>query len=70
MTLNINYPGVRPEVENHENWFERVGGVFTFDQQRTGMGKTIRRDIWEIMRGNGIEGGMKRDILPIRSKFY
>jgi hypothetical protein len=38
------------------NWFERVGGVFTFDQQRTGMGKTIRRDIWEIMRGNGVEG--------------
>lgn len=37
-------------------WFERVGGIFTFDQQRTGIGKTIRRDIWEIMRGNGIEG--------------
>lgn len=38
------------------SWFERVGGIFTFDQQRTGMGKTIRRDIWEIMRGNGVEG--------------
>lgn len=38
------------------SWFERVGGVFTFDQQRTGIGKTIRREIWELMRGNGIEG--------------
>jgi len=36
-------------------WFERVGGVFTFDQQRTGMGKTIRRDIWDIIRGGGNE---------------
>ncbi len=39
------------------SWFERVGGVFTFDQQRTGMGKTIRRDIWDIIHGGGNEGG-------------
>jgi len=31
-------------------WFKKVGGVFTFDQQRTGMGKTIPRDIWEIIQ--------------------
>lgn len=37
------------------SWFERVGGIFTFDQQRTGMGKTIRRDIWEIIQGGGNE---------------
>jgi len=37
----------RPDL----SWFRRVGGVFTFDQQRTGMGKTIRRDIWEIIQG-------------------
>lgn len=37
-------------------WFEQVGGVFTFDQQRTGMGKIIPRDIWEIIRGGGNEG--------------
>ncbi len=36
-----------------QTWFERVGGVFTFDQQRTGIGKTIQRDIWEIIQGNG-----------------
>lgn len=30
-------------------WFKKVGGVFTFDQQRTGMGKTIPQDIWEII---------------------
>ncbi len=32
-------------------WFERVGGVFTFDQQRTGLGKTIPRDIWRLIQG-------------------
>lgn len=31
--------------------FRQVGGVFTFDQQRTGMGKTIPRDIWNIIYG-------------------
>lgn len=33
------------------DWFKRVGGVFTFDQQRTGMQKTIPREIWEIIHG-------------------
>lgn len=33
------------------NWFQRVGGVFTFDQQRTGLGRTIPRDIWNIING-------------------
>jgi predicted ATPase len=42
------------------SWFERVGGVFTFDQQRTGMGKTIRRDIWDIIRGEVNEGGPEK----------
>lgn len=37
------------------SWFERTGGVFTFDQQRTGMGKTIRRDIWDVIYGGGNE---------------
>lgn len=32
--------------------FQKTGGVFTFDQQRTGMGKTIRNDIWEIISGS------------------
>ncbi len=32
------------------SWFKRVGGIFTFDQQRTGMGKTIRRELWDIVR--------------------
>ncbi len=34
------------------NWFQRVGGVFTFDQQRTGLGRTIPRDIWNIINGD------------------
>ncbi len=35
------------------NWFRRVGGVFTFDQQRTGYGKTISRQVWNIIHGTG-----------------
>jgi recombinational DNA repair ATPase RecF len=31
--------------------FRKVGGVFTFDQQRTGMGKTIPPRNWEIISG-------------------
>lgn len=36
-------------------WFEQVGGVFTFDQQRTGMGKVIPRDIWDVIHGGANE---------------
>lgn len=44
------------------NWFERVGAVFTFDQQRVGLGQTIPRDIWEIIEGQGGDGeGHKSD---------
>jgi len=37
------------------NWFKRAGGVFTFDQQRTGMGKTIPRTVWESIHGRESE---------------
>jgi predicted ATPase len=33
------------------SWFHRVGGVFTFDQERTGLGKTIPRQVWNIIHG-------------------
>jgi predicted ATPase len=33
------------------SWFHLVGGVFTFDQERTGLGKTISRHVWNIIRG-------------------
>ncbi|OWK45262.1 AAA family ATPase [Fimbriiglobus ruber] len=33
------------------DWFNRAGGVFTFDQERTGLGKTISRQIWNIIHG-------------------
>jgi energy-coupling factor transporter ATP-binding protein EcfA2 len=33
------------------SWYERLGGVFTFDQERTGLGKTISRQVWNIIRG-------------------
>ena len=33
------------------SWFGRVGGVFTFDQQRTGFGKTVSRRVWNIIHG-------------------
>ncbi len=32
-------------------WFHRAGGVFTFDQERTGLGKTISRQVWNIIHG-------------------
>lgn len=32
-------------------WFERIGAAFTFDQQRTGFGKTIPRDVWTALYG-------------------
>jgi hypothetical protein len=42
------------------NWFERVGSVFTFDQQRVGLGQTIPLDIWEIIEGQGGDGEAQR----------
>lgn len=33
------------------SWLHRVGGVFTFDQERTGLGKTISRQVWNIIHG-------------------
>ena len=33
------------------SWLHRVGGVFTFDQERTGSGKTISRQVWNIIHG-------------------
>ncbi|MBI1918953.1 MAG: AAA family ATPase [Planctomycetes bacterium] len=33
------------------SWFQRVGGVFTFDQERTGLGKSISRQVWNIIHG-------------------
>jgi predicted ATPase len=33
------------------SWFRRVGSAFTFDQERTGLGKTISRKVWNIIHG-------------------
>src|SRR5262249_11111399 len=33
------------------SWFHRVGGVFTFDQERSGLGKTVSRQVWNIIHG-------------------
>jgi recombinational DNA repair ATPase RecF len=33
------------------SWFRRAGGIFTFDQERTGLGKTISRQVWNIIHG-------------------
>jgi predicted ATPase len=33
------------------SWLHRVGGVFTFDQDRTGLGKTVSRQVWNIIHG-------------------
>jgi predicted ATPase len=33
------------------SWFRQVGGVFTFDQERTGLGKTVSRQVWNVIHG-------------------
>ncbi len=33
------------------SWFHHLGGVFTFPQERTGLGKTISRQVWNIIHG-------------------
>jgi hypothetical protein len=38
-----------PSKKANWDWFKRVGGIFTFDQQRTGTGKTIRQDLWNVI---------------------
>jgi energy-coupling factor transporter ATP-binding protein EcfA2 len=32
-------------------WYDQFGGVFTFDQDRTGLGRSISRQVWNIIRG-------------------
>src|SRR5260370_13099007 len=33
------------------SWFHKVGGVFTFDQERNGLGNTISQQVWNIIHG-------------------
>jgi predicted ATPase len=44
------------------SWFDRVGGVFTFDQERTGLGKTISRQVWNIIHGT-VEAAREKEEL-------
>lgn len=44
------------------SWYERVGGVFTFDQERTGLGKTISRHVWNIIHGTTEEAREKEEL--------
>lgn len=44
--------------------FRRVGGVFTVDQWRTSLGKTIRRDIWHIIEGRDADAEARRTSDP------
>lgn len=41
--------------------FQKAGGVFTFDQERTGLGKTISRQVWNIIHGNTSFSGDKAE---------
>ncbi len=52
---NLHVPGIG------FSWLRRLGGVFTFDQQRTGLGKVIPRDLWDVVagRGNGQDEGAR-----------
>ncbi|MDY3551036.1 AAA family ATPase [Gemmata sp. JC717] len=33
------------------SWFQKVGGVFTFGQERTWVGRTVSRQVWNIIHG-------------------
>ncbi len=41
-------------------WFRRVGCAFTFDQERTGLGKTISRRVWSIIHGVDTAAGDRK----------
>lgn len=43
------------------SWLERFGGLFTFDQDRTGLGRTISRQVWNIVRGATEAGSVDED---------
>jgi hypothetical protein len=45
------------------SWLHRVGGVFTFDQERTGLGKSISRQVWNIIHGTGAKAQENKDLL-------
>jgi predicted ATPase len=51
--LNSREQAARLLATGRADWsqFHRVGGVFTFDQERTGLGKTISRQVWNIVHG-------------------
>jgi predicted ATPase len=44
------------------SWFHKVGGVFTFDQERTGLGKTISRRVWNIIHGTAEAAREKEEL--------
>jgi predicted ATPase len=44
------------------SYFHRVGGVFTFDQERTGLGKTISRQVWNIIHGTAEAAREKEEL--------
>lgn len=57
------------EKEVSWDWFKRVGGVFMFDQQRTGQGKTIRQDLLNVIQAASVDSdepmpSMKRPMDP------
>jgi predicted ATPase len=46
------------------NWslLHQVGGVFTFDQGRSGLGKTISRQVWNIIHGTAMAARENEDL--------
>lgn len=43
------------------DWFRRAGHVFTFDQDRTGFGKTVSREVWNIIHGREFDTEPEQD---------
>ncbi len=49
------------------SWFEQAGRIYYFDQQRTGYGRTIRRDIRRIIEGLDSEEDMAKQTTDPRT---
>jgi predicted ATP-dependent endonuclease of OLD family len=47
---------------------KRVGGVFTFDQDRAGFAKTVSRQVWNIIHGVDTESGKNAELKTTDAK--
>lgn len=64
LILSARDQAVRLLATRRADWssLHRVGGVFTFDQERTGLGKSISRQVWNIIHGTAEAAKEKEEL--------